>query len=56
MIGDRMIDDISGALGVGMRAVWKANTSPWPRPEHIEPTATVTCLAELPPLVEAFRR
>lgn len=54
MIGDRMIDDISGALGVGMRAVWKYNDSPWPKPEHITPTATITNLAELPALLQAW--
>ncbi len=48
MVGDRLVDDISGALGVGMRAVWKYNDNPWPKPEHITPTATITNLAELP--------
>jgi putative hydrolase of the HAD superfamily len=47
MVGDRMIDDISGALGVGMRAVWKQTPYPWPKPEHIVPTAVITDLAEL---------
>ncbi len=51
MVGDRMIDDISGALGAGMRAVWKRNDYPWPKPEHILPTATITYLAELPTLL-----
>lgn len=32
MIGDRMIDDVHGALRAGMRAVWKANDRPWPKP------------------------
>lgn len=50
MVGDMMIDDIAGALGVGMRAVWRHNTR-WLRPEHIVPTATITHLAELPPLL-----
>jgi putative hydrolase of the HAD superfamily len=54
MVGDRMIDDISGALGVGMRAVWKENSSPWPKPEHISPTATIVHLAELPRLLRAW--
>lgn len=54
MVGDRMIDDISGALGVGMRAVWKRNDSPWPRPENIVPTATITHLAELPSLLRRW--
>ena len=47
MIGDRLVDDISGALGVGIRAVWKKTTYPWPEPEHIKPTAIITHLAEL---------
>jgi putative hydrolase of the HAD superfamily len=54
MVGDRMIDDIAGALGVGMRAVWKENASPWPKPEHITPTATIVHLAELPRLLRAW--
>jgi putative hydrolase of the HAD superfamily len=54
MVGDRMVDDISGALGAGMRAVWKKNDYPWPRPEHIIPTAVITNLAELVPVVRAW--
>jgi putative hydrolase of the HAD superfamily len=54
MVGDRMIDDIAGALGVGMRAVWKENASPWPKPEYITPTATIVHLAELPRLLRAW--
>lgn len=54
MVGDRPIDDIAGALGVGMRAVWKTNGNPRPRPEHIVPTATITSLAELPPLLRGW--
>ena len=54
MVGDRMIDDISGALSVSMRAVWKINESPWPKPEHITPTATITHLAELPRLLREW--
>jgi putative hydrolase of the HAD superfamily len=50
MVGDRTIDDVAGALGAGMRAVWKANDRPWPRPAEIVPTATITALAELPSL------
>lgn len=56
MVGDRMIDDISGALGVGMRAVWKKNAYPWPKPEHIVPTAVVTNLAELLPLLKKWEQ
>lgn len=47
MVGDRMIDDISGALSVGMRAIWKKTDYPWPAPEHIIPTAVITNLSEL---------
>jgi len=54
MVGDRMIDDVSGALGVGMRAVWKRHDKPLPRPPHIVPTAVVTRLAELPGLLRAW--
>ena len=56
MIGDRVVDDISGALGAGMRAVWKENDRPWPRPAGIVPTAVIRRLAELPPLLRAWRQ
>lgn len=51
MVGDRMIDDVAGALGVGMRAIWRANASPWPKPPGITPTAGIHTLAELPELL-----
>jgi putative hydrolase of the HAD superfamily len=54
MVGDRMIDDIGGALSVGMRAVWKENASPWPKAEHITPSATIANLADLPRLLRAW--
>jgi putative hydrolase of the HAD superfamily len=54
MIGDRLLDDVGGALGAGMRAVWKENDRPWPRPAGIEPTATVKRLAELPELLRRW--
>ena len=54
MVGDRMVDDIAGALGVGMRAVWRENDSPWPKPEYITPTATIAQLADLPRLLRAW--
>ena len=50
-VGDRMIEDVAGALGVGMLAVWRENDSPWPKPEHITPTATIAQLADLPELL-----
>ena len=56
MVGDRLIDDISGAQGVGMGAVWKKTDYPWPRPEHITPTAVITDLTELLPLLEKWQR
>ena len=54
MVGDRPIDDIGGALRAGMRAVWKTNGAPRPKPDDIEPTATIRDLAELPALIEAW--
>jgi putative hydrolase of the HAD superfamily len=56
MVGDRLIDDVSGAQGVGMRAIWKKTNYPWPQPEHITPTAIITELAELLPLLEQWQR
>jgi len=54
MIGDRLLDDIGGALSVGMRAVWKDNAKPWPRPASITPTATIRHLGELPTLLQGW--
>jgi putative hydrolase of the HAD superfamily len=54
MVGDRMIDDISGSLGAGMRGVWKKTEHPWPQPEHILPTAVITHLAEVPELLRTW--
>lgn len=54
MVGDRLIDDISGALGVGMRGIWRKNSNPWSRSSDIQPTATITQLAELLPLLEQW--
>ncbi|HYU76198.1 MAG TPA: HAD family hydrolase [Ktedonobacteraceae bacterium] len=56
MVGDRLVDDISGSLGVGMRGVWKKTDYPWPRPEHIKPTAIISELAELLPLIQEWER
>ena len=55
MVGDRMADDIAGALEAGMRGVWRENTYPWPKPQHIIPSAVITNLAELLPLLEQWR-
>lgn len=54
MVGDRLVDDISGALGAGMRAIWKSNDSPWPRPIEIVPTGVVHRLDEVPPLLRSW--
>jgi len=58
MVGDRLADDVGGALAVGMRAVWKRTDKPWsrpgPAPGHIVPTATIAHLAELPPLLRRW--
>lgn len=54
MVGDRWIDDISGALGVGMRTVWKRNDRPGPKPMNIVPDAIITHLADLPNLVRVL--
>jgi putative hydrolase of the HAD superfamily len=54
MVGDRMVDDIGGGLAAGMRAVWKENDYPWPKPANITPTAVITNLAELLPLIDAW--
>jgi putative hydrolase of the HAD superfamily len=54
MVGDRQVDDIGGALGAGIRAVWKQNDRPWPRAEHLTPSATIRTLAELPLLLKGW--
>lgn len=54
MVGDNMLADVSGALEVGMRAVWKRNDGPWPKPEGVEPSATIDSLAELPAVLRSW--
>jgi putative hydrolase of the HAD superfamily len=54
MVGDRLVDDVTGALGVGMRAVWRENASPWPRPPGVQPTAVIRRLDEIPALLQAW--
>lgn len=54
MVGDNMLADISGALDVGMRAVWKRNDGPWPQPKGVIPSATVERLAELPAVLGSW--
>ncbi len=53
MIGDRQVDDISGARTVGMRAIWRRNDSGFPSSD-VTPDAIVDALAELPPLLRSW--
>lgn len=54
MVGDRLIDDVGGAAGAGMRGIWKHNDSPFPGPASIKPAAVVTRLAEIPGVLRAW--
>jgi HAD superfamily hydrolase (TIGR01509 family) len=54
MVGDNMLADISGALHVGMRAVWKRNDRPWPKPKGVKPSATIERLADLPAVLRMW--
>ena len=54
MVGDRLLDDIAGAQAAGLRAVWRENTSPFPRPTGITPTATIASLSALPALLQQW--
>ena len=56
-VGDRLVDDVSGAQSVGMRAVLTHQF----RQERVEdsrivPVAVVTRLAELPAVIDAMER
>jgi HAD superfamily hydrolase (TIGR01509 family) len=53
MIGDRQIDDVSGARAVGMRAIWRRNDSGFPTSD-VAPDAVVDALAELPGLLRSW--
>jgi len=53
MIGDRQIDDVSGARAVGMRGVWRRNDSGFPTSDVV-PDAIVETLAELPALLRSW--
>jgi HAD superfamily hydrolase (TIGR01662 family) len=53
MIGDRQVDDVSGAKAVGMRAIWRRNDSGFPTSD-VAPDATVDALSELPPLLRRW--
>jgi len=50
MIGDRQIDDVSGAKAVGMRAIWRRNDYGFPT-STVTPDAVVDRLSELPDLL-----
>lgn len=45
-VGDDPRNDILGAAGVGLRAIWLAGVQPWP-PEHPAPTWQIAALGEL---------
>jgi putative hydrolase of the HAD superfamily len=53
MIGDRQIDDVSGARAVGMRAIWRRNDSGFPTSD-VAPDAIVDALSELPGLLRSW--
>jgi putative hydrolase of the HAD superfamily len=53
MIGDRQIDDVSGARAIGMRAIWRRNDSGVPASD-VAPDAVVDALAELPDLLRSW--
>ncbi|MDQ2952918.1 MAG: HAD family hydrolase [Chloroflexota bacterium] len=53
MIGDRQIDDVSGAKAVGMRGVWRRNDSGFPT-SAVTPDAIVDTLSELPLLLKTW--
>jgi len=53
MIGDRQIDDVSGARAAGMRAIWRRNESGFPASD-VAPDAIVDALAELPGLLRSW--
>lgn len=53
MIGDRQIDDVSGARAVGMRAIWRRNDSGFPASD-VPPDTVVDALAELPGLLRSW--
>jgi putative hydrolase of the HAD superfamily len=53
MIGDRQIDDVSGARAIGMRAIWRRNDAGFPTSD-VAPDAIVDALAELPELLRSW--
>lgn len=55
-VGDRLHDDIFGAQGVGMRAIWIENNIPAFRvpPVPVKPDAQIKQAAELPMVLDAW--
>jgi putative hydrolase of the HAD superfamily len=53
MIGDRQVDDVSGAKAAGMRGVWRRNDSGYPT-WHGTPDAAVDRLTDLPGLLRTW--
>ena len=53
MIGDRQIDDVSGAKAAGMRGIWRRNDSGFPTAD-IAPDAVVDRLSELPDVLRSW--
>ena len=53
MIGDRQIDDVSGAKAVGMRAIWRRNDYGYPT-SSVAPDAIVDRVSELPLLLQRW--
>jgi len=49
-VGDNVLDDVSGARGVGMRAVWY-NTGIWPGAKTDQADAEIHHFSELPAIV-----
>ena len=52
-VGDRPYDDIHGAHGAGMRAVLIPNSAVPPF-EQAAPDAVISCLSQLPALLDAW--
>lgn len=53
MVGDRLIDDVSGAQSIGMRGIWRRNDVT-PIREDIAPDAIIETLSEVPAIVGAW--
>jgi len=55
-VGDSPEADILGARSVGMRTVWFPNGAEWPHAYSFEPSATISRLQELRPIIEHWHR